>query len=179
MRHASQPIEHNAAPVPQDVAHLSRQYLTFTLGAEEYGVDIMMIREVKGWSETTRLPNSPPYIRGVLNLRGIIIPIFDLRARLSGDITPATEKHVIVIIATQQRTIGLLVDTVSDILTINSAEIKALPDQHSDSNKRYVNGLIAVDKRMVVLLDVGCLLKDDLGSCDALVEGMADGGGNE
>lgn len=138
------------------------QYLTFTIGAEEYGVDIMMIREVKGWTETTRLPNSPEYVRGVLNLRGVIIPIFDLRGRLTGEITPASEKHVVVILAIEERIIGILVDTVSDILTISSHEIKAPPEHDSSHIDKAVSGLIAMDKRMVVLLDMANLLGKDM-----------------
>ena len=141
---------------------VNMQFLTFTIGKEEYGVDIMMVREVKGWSETTRLPNTPEYIRGVLNLRGIIIPIFDLRARLSGGLTDANDKHVVIILAVGKRTLGILVDTVSDILTISGSEIKASPDTNTDIDERFVSGLIAVEGRMVVLLDIEALLNKDM-----------------
>lgn len=139
----------------------TQQFLTFTVGAEEYGVDIMMVREVKGWSDTTRLPNSPAYVRGVLNLRGIIIPIFDLRARFTGELTAANEKHVVVIMAVGSRIMGVLVDTVSDILTVPQGDIKPAPDGHADADNRFVNGLIAVEGRMVVLLDMQALLARD------------------
>ncbi len=155
--HASQSIQASAETV---------QFLTFTLGKEEYGVDIMMVREVKGWSETTRLPNTPAYMRGVLNLRGIIIPIFDLRARFTGAVTDASEKHVVVILAVGTRTVGILVDTVSDILTVNMADIKDAPDSHMAAPERFVNGLIAFDGRMVVLLDISLLLSADEGLMD-------------
>ncbi len=136
----------------------TEQFLTFTLGAEEYGVDIMMVREVKGWTETTRLPNTPEYIRGVLNLRGIIIPIFDLRARFTGQLTNPDAKNVVVILAVGDRTIGILADTVSDILTVGSDEIKPAPETDNAVDKHFVSGLIAVEGRMVVLLDIGKLL---------------------
>ncbi|NBO17619.1 MAG: purine-binding chemotaxis protein CheW [Proteobacteria bacterium] len=139
----------------------TQQFLTFTVGQEEYGVDIMMIREVKGWSDTTRLPNSPTYVRGVLNLRGIIIPIFDLRARFSGELTQATEKHVVVIIAVGNRIMGLLVDTVSDILTVAQSDIKPAPENNGGMEAMFVSGLIAVEGRMVVLLDIAVLLSRD------------------
>ncbi len=144
------------------------QFLTFTLGQEEYGVDIMMVREVKGWAETTRLPNMPSYMRGVLNLRGIIIPIFDLRARFGGNITEATEKHVVVILAVGSRTIGLLVDTVSDILTVSSADIKGAPENQTNAPEKFVSGLLAFDGRMVVLLHIEVLLSADM----AMVDGV-------
>jgi purine-binding chemotaxis protein CheW len=137
------------------------QFLTFTVGKEEFGVDIMMVREVKGWSETTRLPNSPEHLRGVLNLRGIIIPIFDLRARFGGGLTEANEKNVVVIIAVSNRTLGILVDTVSDILTVGSSEIKPSPETNTGQNEKFVSGLIAVEGRMVVLLDIEMLLASD------------------
>jgi len=145
--------------------HMSstEQFLTFTIGKEEYGVDIMMVREVKGWAETTRLPNTPDYVRGVLNLRGIIIPIFDLRARFGAGLTDANEKNVVIILAVGARTIGILVDTVSDILTVPQADIKASPDAGmTDIDDKFVNGLIAVEERMVVLLDIEVLLNNDI-----------------
>ncbi|MBY0406229.1 MAG: chemotaxis protein CheW [Rickettsiales bacterium] len=148
------------APAPA-LATVPAQFLTFTVGAEEYGVDIMIVREVKGWAETTRLPNTPVYMRGVLNLRGIIIPIFDLRARFAGETTQATEKHVVVILAVGTRTMGLLVDTVSDILTVGPDDIKNAPESHVATPERFVNGLIALDGRMVVLLDVEKLVAAD------------------
>lgn len=135
------------------------QFLTFTLGDEEYGVDIMQVREVKGWTDATRLPNTPKYVRGVLNLRGMILPIFDLRTRFTGELTHATEKHVIVIIAVGSRIIGILADSVSDIITINSKEIKPAPSMDSsDVDSRFVDGLIAIENRMVVLLDMEKLI---------------------
>lgn len=142
-------------------AESALQFLTFTLGEEEYGVDIMTVREVKGWTETTRLPNTPEYIRGVLNLRGVIIPIFDLRARFSGQMTQANATHVVIILAVEDRIIGVLADTVSDILTVASTEIKSAPETHHEVDQRFVSGLIAVQERMVVLLDMTQLLNNE------------------
>jgi len=139
----------------------TKQFLTFTLGEEEYGVDIMMVREVKGWTETTRLPNSPEYVRGVLNLRGIIIPIFDLRARFTGTLTVPDAKNVVIILAVGNRNIGILADTVSDILTVNQSEIKAAPETESRVDHRFVSGLIAVEERMVVVLEIDKLLQPE------------------
>lgn len=152
-----------AAEVSTDATNESSvQFLTFTVGDEEYGVDIMTVREVKGWSETTRLPNTPEYMRGVLNLRGVVIPIFDLRMRFGGQTTEATDKHVIVILAVGDRIAGVLVDTVSDILTVNHEEIKDSPSNGGTLDERFINGLIAVEERMVVLLDMEKLLDGKL-----------------
>lgn len=137
-----------------EAADQSLQFLTFTVGKEEYGVDIMSVREIKGWSEVTRLPNSPEYMRGVMNLRGIIIPIFDLRTRFSMGQTDAHEKNVVIILAVGERTIGILVDTVSDILTTTSSEIKSPPSTMDGADAEFVMGLISLDNRMVAVLDV-------------------------
>lgn len=134
-------------------ANATSQFLTFTVGESEYGVDIMSVREIKGWSEVTRLPNRPDHMRGVMNLRGLIIPIFDLRCRFGQGLTQAGDKHAIVILAVGQRTVGVLVDAVSDILEVTSGEIKPPPQpEETVTESRYVNGLIAREGRMVVLL---------------------------
>lgn len=140
----------------------TQQFLTFTVGAEEYGVDIMTVREIKGWTDTTRLPNTPEYMRGVMNLRGLIIPIFDLRARFTGTLTEATPKHVAIVLAAGERTVSILADTVSDILTVGSEEIKPSPEVDTTVDQRYVCGLIAVENRMVVVLDIQKLLTKSL-----------------
>lgn len=145
---------------------LSQQFLTFTIGSEEYGVDIMTVREIKGWSDTTRLPNTPDYMRGVMNLRGLIIPIFDLRARFSGELTNATPKHVAIVLAAGERTVSILADTVSDILTVGMDDIKPAPEYETAVDQRYVTGLIAVENRMVVILDIEKLLARSLESLD-------------
>lgn len=133
---------------------LAQQFLTFTVGGEEYGVDIMTVREIKGWTETTRLPNSQEFMRGVMNLRGLIIPIFDLRTRFHMGITEATAKHVVIILAIGERNIGILVDTVSDILDASSEQIKSAPEGDTQVDADYISGLISLEERMVVLLNV-------------------------
>ena len=130
-----------------------QQFLSFTVEREEYGVDIMTVREIKGWTEITRLPNAPEFMRGVMNLRGLIIPIFDLRTRFNRGQTEATPKHVVIILAVGERTIGILVDTVSDILDVNADQIKPAPaDTQVDA--AFISGLISLEDRMVVLLNV-------------------------
>lgn len=131
-----------------------QQYLTFTVDNEEFGVDIMTVREIKGWTETTRLPGSPEFMRGVMNLRGLIIPIFDLRMRFHRGQTEATSKHVVIILAVHDRNIGILVDTVSDILDVPTDQIKPAPAEGAEIDADFISGLISLEKRMVVLLDV-------------------------
>lgn len=144
----------------QDVQTL--QFLTFTLGEEEYGVDIMSVREIKAWSDVTRLPNSPKYMLGVMNLRGIIIPIFDLRARFGGENTQPHAKNVIIVVALEKRLTGILVDTVSDIVDTTQTDIKPPPTADLNIDERYLHGLISLDERMIVLLDIDHLFDRDL-----------------
>ncbi len=135
-------------------AGIPQEFLSFTVGDAEYGVDIMIVREIKGWTEVTRLPNSVEYMRGVMNLRGLIIPIFDLRARFNQGMTEAHAKNVVIIMAVGERNIGLLVDTVSDILTVNNDDIKPAPETETANDADYINGLISLENRMVVLLNI-------------------------
>lgn len=136
------------------IAGSFHQFLTFTVGSEEYGVDIMTVREIKGWTETTRLPGTPEFVRGVMNLRGLVIPIFDLRMRFQQGQTEATHKHVIIILAVGDRNIGILVDTVSDILDVSGDEIKPPPTNDTSIDTAFITGLISLEERMVVLLDL-------------------------
>ncbi len=136
----------------------TRQYLTFKVEKNEYGVDIMKVMEIRGWHEATRIPNSPEYMLGVINLRGLVIPIFDLRTRFGQGKTNATEKNVVIVISIGTRVIGILVDAVSDILTVPEAEIKPSPSSADTGiEDAYVNGLISKDDKMVILLDVDYL----------------------
>lgn len=140
----------------------TQQFVTFAIGKEEYAVDIMQVREIQAWTEVTVLPNQPNYMRGVLNLRGIIVPIFDLRSRFDQGKTNATNIHVVVIIAVGDRIIGILVDRVSDILTVDSSEIRAVPDMDEIGEKDHIIGLVTADERMVALLDTGSLFRSEI-----------------
>jgi purine-binding chemotaxis protein CheW len=130
----------------------ARQYITFTIGTEEYGVDVMAVREIKAWTETTALPNSPDYVRGVVNLRGHIIPIFDLRCRFGQGLTEPTATHVIIIATIADRVVGILADTVSDILSIRDEDIRPVPMMDRDIDAEFLSGLVSVQDRMVALL---------------------------
>jgi purine-binding chemotaxis protein CheW len=150
-------------------AEARRQFITFTLGAEEYGVDIMVVREIKGWSETTSIPNAPRFIHGVINLRGIIVPIMDLRARFGLDLTRPTKMHVVIIINTGIRTTGLLVDAVSDIISVGPGAIRPIPDMGSGTQEKLLTGLVALDDRMVSLISLDGLI----GATDVPLSGRA------
>jgi purine-binding chemotaxis protein CheW len=135
----------------------TQQFITFTLGAEEYGIDIMVVREIKGWTDTTMIPNAPAHVRGVINLRGVIVPIFDLRARFGVGLTVPTSMHVVIIVAAGSRTIGLLVDTVSDIISIDPKSIRPIPEMGLPTEDQFLDGLVAMENRMVTLVSLAGL----------------------
>ena len=132
----------------------TQQFITFRIGEEEYAIDIMAVREIKGWTDTTALPNQPEFILGVLNLRGTIVPIFDLRCRFGMGLTNATTTHVVIIVSVLDRILGLLVDAVSDILTVNRNEIQPVPEMDRAVSVEFLSGIITVKDSMVVLLSL-------------------------
>ena len=136
----------------------TQQFITFTLDTQEYGVDIMMIREIKGWTETTALPQAPPHVRGVINLRGIIVPILDLRARFGMGVTAPSRMHVVIIVTTAARTTGLLVDAVSDIISVEPEAIRAVPAMGHPKEESFLEGLVPLENRMVTLVSLEGLI---------------------
>jgi purine-binding chemotaxis protein CheW len=133
---------------------ITRQFISFTIGDEEYGVDIIAIREIKGWSPTTRLPDSPGYMRGVMDLRGVIIPVLDLRARFGGGLTEPNSRHVVMVVAVEGREFGILVDAVADIITVQDVDIQPIPELEQGHRADLLTGIVAVEGRMVTLLDL-------------------------
>lgn len=138
-----------------DEAH--RQFITFHTADQEFGADIMTIREIRGWTQTTPLPHAPDYVRGVINLRGAVLPVIDLKARLGRGETEITPKHVIIVVRCADRTIGLLVDAVSDILTAALSDIQPAPELARDDQEEFVDGIAVLDERMVTILGMGRL----------------------
>jgi purine-binding chemotaxis protein CheW len=155
-----------AAAGRPDRQSATAQHITFTVGNEEYGVDIMDVREIKGWTQATRLPNSPGYVRGVINLRGTMVPIFDLRARFGGGETEATGTHVVVIVTVGARVVGILVDAVSDILTIDRNDIQPVPRMDANDNEDFIGGLVTIGGRMVALLELERMFGFEHGSAE-------------
>ncbi|MDR3373075.1 MAG: chemotaxis protein CheW [Ancalomicrobiaceae bacterium] len=133
------------------------QFISFRVGDQQFAIDIMAVREIKGWTDTTTLPNQPEYLLGVLNLRGTIVPIYDLRCRFGLGLTTATRAHVVIIVSLMDRIIGLLVDAVSDIITIKSSEIRPVPEMDRATATDYLCGLISIGDSMVVLLSLETL----------------------
>jgi purine-binding chemotaxis protein CheW len=137
-----------------------RELISFRIGAQEFCVDIMAVREIRGWTSATPIPHSPNYVRGVINLRGAVLPIVDLAARLGFAITEPTARSVIIVAHIGERTVGLLVDAVSDILTVSDEVIQPTPDVTCDTVKAFVKGILAVDDRLISLISLDRVLPD-------------------
>ncbi len=137
------------------------QQLTFNLAGEEYGVDILSVREIRGWSRVTRIPQTPEHLLGVLNLRGAIVPIMDLRLRFGLERETYDESTVVIIVAVAERLFGIVVDAVSDVVDIDPAAIKPVPDMGAVVDTRYLKGLATHVERMVMLLDVEKLMRPE------------------
>ena len=138
----------------------ARELITFRIGRQEFCVDIMSVREIRGWTPATPLPRAPGYMKGVINLRGAVLPIIDLGARLGLGVSDPTARHVIMVAHIGGRTVGLLVDAVSDIIELTDDAVQATPDVASDQVRAFVKGIFAVDGRMISLLELQWLLPE-------------------
>lgn len=135
-----------------------RELMAFRIGAQEFCVDIMAVREIRGFTPATPLPQSPGYVRGVINLRGAVLPIIDLAARLGFGTSETSARHVIMVVQVGQQAIGLLVDAVSDILTVSGDAVQPTPDVASEMAKSFVRGVLAIDGRMISLITLDNVL---------------------
>ncbi len=138
------------------------EYIVFRLGAQEFGIDIMSVREIRGWTPATSLPHAPPYVRGVINLRGVVLPIIDLAERLGFPPINVTARQVIIVVQIEQRLVGLLVDAVSDILTQPNDKIQPPPDVASEAVKDFILGMLAIDERMIGIIRLDSILPAQL-----------------
>ena len=146
-----------------DTSNVANKYLTFVLATEEYAVDILRVQEIKGWSKVTMIPNTPNYICGVINLRGTIVPIIDLRVRFNLERLDYGQMTVVVVVKVishheKERIMGIVVDAVSDVYDVAETEIKAPPDFGSVISTEFIRGLATVDEKMVIILDIYKLL---------------------
>jgi purine-binding chemotaxis protein CheW len=138
-----------------------QQFLTFQLDNEEYAVSVMQIMEIRGWTETTRLPNTRDFVLGIINLRGIVVPILDIRQRFGMKATELTSKSGVIILSLVDRFLGILVDSVSDILEVKASDIKA-PPINDVIEGAFLHGLISLEKRMVIVLNTEMLFREHL-----------------
>jgi purine-binding chemotaxis protein CheW len=151
------------------IAELS-QFISFAIGSDQYGVDIMAVREIKGWSEITHLPKQPDYMRGVLNLRGAMVPIIDLRCRFGQGMTEATPLHVVIVVQIGPKMVGLLADRVLDIISFEASQVQPVPRVSAASRMDFLSGLVMVEGAMIALIDLSNMLSD---AADMADEGSA------
>jgi purine-binding chemotaxis protein CheW len=151
------------APEGARAASAPSQFISFAIGDDQYGVDIMAVREIKGWSEITHLPKQPDYVRGVLNLRGVIVPIIDLRCRFGQGLTEATGLHIVIIVQIGSRPVGLLADRVLDIVSLDAGQIQPVPRIARGGRIDFLSGLVTVEGAMIALIDLSNLLTQQFG----------------
>lgn len=144
-------------PAVAAALNASQEVLTFTIGDQYYGLDLLSVREIRAWTDVTPLPNTPPFVRGVINLRGAVVPIFDLRVRLGGEVTQATSANVVIVVEIGAESVGLLVDTVSDILALGADSLQPVPATATDTEHSFLSALATHEDRMVALIDVNRL----------------------
>ena len=136
------------------MTHGGRELIAFRIGGQEFCVNIMSIREIRGWTPATPMPRAPAYVLGVINLRGAVLPIVDLSQRLGMKPAEPTIRHVIIVTQAGSRVVGLLVDAVSDILTVSDENLQPMPDITSDMERNFAKGILSVEGRMICLMEL-------------------------
>ena len=152
-------MTHPANPAAPGAETAAAQYLTVNLASEEYAIDILAVREIRGWTPVTRIPQAPHYVLGVLNLRGAIVPVLDLRLRFGLAREEYTATTVTVVVTVAGRLFGVVVDAVSDVLDVQADKVRPVPDMGTAVDTEYLKGLTSIEERMVLLLDVDKLLQ--------------------
>jgi purine-binding chemotaxis protein CheW len=156
-------------------AETSEQYLTFMLAGEEYGVDILRVQEIKGWDKVTRIPHTPPYVLGVINLRGAVVPIIDLRRRFGLETIDFGPTTVVIVVRVgggrEERTVGVVVDAVSEVYNVDTADTKPPPDVCGSVDTVFVKSLATIEEKMLILLDIDRLIGNSIS--DEVLSGAA------
>lgn len=158
----------NHKPAQQHIEMQQLEFLTFTLGDEHYGLDIMQVREIRGYESVTKIANAPPFIKGVLNLRGDIVPIVDLRIKFSVGEATYNEFTIVIMLHIGERIVGIVVDSVSDVINIKADEMKPPPEFGVAFDSQYLYGLVPFNDQMIILLNIEKLISSkELGLFDA------------
>ncbi|MFL4450081.1 chemotaxis protein CheW [Serratia marcescens] len=140
---------------------VGQEFLIFTLGNEEYGIDILKVQEIRGYDQVTRIANTPAFIKGVTNLRGVIVPIIDLRVKFSQQSVSYDENTVVIVLNFGQRVVGIVVDGVSDVLSLSADQIRPAPEFAVTLATEYLTGLGSLGERMLILVDIEKLLSSE------------------
>jgi purine-binding chemotaxis protein CheW len=141
-------VDHGTLPTGEE------QYLTFRLDGQEYGIAILKVQEIKGWDKMTPIPNSPPYVKGVLNLRGVIVPVFDLRLRFGLPEAQRDAFTVIIVVNIGGRLAGIVVDAVNDVINVGADQHCAAPEYEGQRTREFIKGLAQVEGKLLILLDI-------------------------
>jgi purine-binding chemotaxis protein CheW len=149
---------HNRVDGPADTMGARSEFINFAIDDAQYGVDIMAVREIKEWSNVTHLPKQPEYVRGVLNLRGVIVPVVDLRCRFGEGLTETTPTHIIIIVQLEDMLVGLLADRVLDIVSFGHDQIQPVPRTARDATAEFLSGLVTIDGSLIALIELSRLL---------------------
>ena len=157
---ATQVARHEAARAAQ-AAQIGGEFLTFRLGAEEYGIDILKVQEIRSYEVPTRIANAPSFIKGVVNLRGVIVPIVDLRIKLGCETAETSSFTVVIVLNVKGRVVGAVVDSVSDVLELSRDAIKPAPEISSTVDSNFITGIGSVGERMLILIDIESLMASD------------------
>ncbi|MFP4079898.1 MAG: chemotaxis protein CheW [Ectothiorhodospira sp.] len=136
----------------------SREYLTFTLGEEEYGIDILNVQEIRGYDAVTKIANAPDFIKGVINMRGVIVPIIDMRLKFNLGVVEYNQFTVVIILNVTGRVIGMVVDGVSDVVALKREQVRPAPEFGAVLDTDYIEGLATLDERMVIVVDIEKLM---------------------
>ena len=143
------------------------EFLTFRLGAEEYGIDILRVQEIRSYEEPTRIANAPSFIKGVVNLRGVIVPVVDLRIKLNCSSVAYDSFTVVIVLNVHGRVVGAVVDSVSDVLALSHEQISAAPEMNTTVDTSFITGIASVAERMLILMDIEALMSSaDMGLMD-------------
>lgn len=153
-----------AVTVERTTGQAGGQHLTFALGDQEYGIDLLRVQEIKGFTAITPIPRTPPHIKGVINLRGVVVPVMDLRLKFGMDPIEYNKFTVIVLVTFADKVLGIVVDAVQDVLTLAGEQIQPPPDLGERCDSRYLRGLAAVGEKLVAMLDIDTLFAGDIGS---------------
>ena len=145
----------------------AKEYLTFRLGQEEYGLNILNVQEIRGYDAVTKIANSPAFLKGVINMRGVIVPIIDMRIRFNLGEATYNEFTVVIILNIGDRVIGMVVDAVSDVTSLKADQVRPAPDFGTVLDTAYIDGLATVDERMIIVIDIEKLMTaEDMGLMD-------------
>jgi purine-binding chemotaxis protein CheW len=162
---ARQIARHEAA---RNATSMGGEFLTFRLGAEEYGIDILKVQEIRSYEQPTRIANAPAFIKGVVNLRGVIVPIVDLRLKLACETADYNSFTVVIVLNVKGRVVGAVVDSVSDVLALDGASIKPAPEMSSSMDTGFITGIGSVSDRMLILIDIeGLMASEEMGLINA------------